>query len=252
MEEIRHIGIIGDGNVGSALKKGFTRVGLDVKAVGKDPHKVKEVADWADVVVLAVPFAERENAMDAMGNAADGKPLIDVTNAVTTDNEYAGDINESGAEQLQKDHPDVRVVKGFNTVFAQHMVDGKVGKLDEPLTLFAASDDKMARGAVLHLAGKMGFDPIDAGPLKNARWLEALGYFNIQLGYQLNHSTETGFRYVHPGGAAEQKEQERSSWEGIRAEKKDGYPDYEEEGTKMPRGDGLEKERRAPEQADAR
>jgi hypothetical protein len=47
-------------------------------------------------------------------------------------------------------------------------------------------------------AGKaIGFDPVDAGPLTNARWMETLGYFNIQLGYTLNKGTDIGFRLVH-------------------------------------------------------
>ncbi len=44
----------------------------------------------------------------------------------------------------------------------------------------------------------IGFDPMDAGPLRNARWLEMLGYLNIQLGYDQELGTDAGFRYVHP------------------------------------------------------
>jgi hypothetical protein len=51
------------------------------------------------------------------------------------------------------------------------------------LSLFVAADDADARTAVATLGFDLGFDAIDAGPLANARWLESLGYLDIQLGY---------------------------------------------------------------------
>ena len=54
-----------------------------------------------------------------------------------------------------------------------------------------------ARQRVLELARDIGFDAVDAGPLENARWLETLGFFNIQLGYVLGMGTDIGFRLVH-------------------------------------------------------
>ena len=50
------IGIIGDGNVGSALQRGLTKAGHEARAVGNDPVLVKETARGAEVVILAVPF----------------------------------------------------------------------------------------------------------------------------------------------------------------------------------------------------
>ena len=67
----------------------------------------------------------------------------------------------------------------------------------EKLTLFVAGDDGTAKNLVLSVGGDIGFDPVDAGPLKNARWMETLGYFNIQLGYTLKMGTEIGFKLVH-------------------------------------------------------
>jgi predicted dinucleotide-binding enzyme len=67
----------------------------------------------------------------------------------------------------------------------------------QQLSLFAAGDDAAARKAVLELGKAIGFDAIDAGPLKNARHLEPLGYFNIQLGYVLGHGPNIGFKLAH-------------------------------------------------------
>jgi predicted dinucleotide-binding enzyme len=100
----------------------------------------------------------------------------------------------SGAEELQKQASAAKVVKAFNTVFAQHMDSGRVG--DQQLTVFAASDDESARNTALELATAIGFESVSAGPLQNARWLETLGYLNIQLGYVVGHGTSTGFHYV--------------------------------------------------------
>jgi 8-hydroxy-5-deazaflavin:NADPH oxidoreductase len=101
----------------------------------------------------------------------------------------------SGAEQLQRKLPGTRIVKCFNTVFAEHMDKGKVG--DKQLTVFAAADDDRARRTVLGLAKEIGFDAVDAGPLINARSLETMGFFNIQLGYTLGLGTKMGIRLFH-------------------------------------------------------
>lgn len=86
-------------------------------------------------------------------------------------------------------------MKAFNTNFAQHMDSGHVG--DTALTVFVAGDDEGARETALKLAREIGFDAVNAGPLQNARWLETLGYLNIQLGYVVGHGTATGFQYIH-------------------------------------------------------
>ncbi|MEA3200955.1 MAG: 8-hydroxy-5-deazaflavin:NADPH oxidoreductase [Thermoplasmata archaeon] len=188
------VGIIGDGNVGGALREGLQRK-HDVKAAGKEPGRVAEIAKWADVIILAVPFGERENAIREMGGAHKGKPLIDVTNAVGADQSLAIEpTRESGAEQVQKWADGAKVVKAFNTVFAQHMSTGEVN--GEKLTLFVAGNDNEAKNLVRDLGRDIGFDPVDAGPLKNARWMETLGYFNIQLGYGQKMGPNIGFKLV--------------------------------------------------------
>ena len=87
------------------------------------------------------------------------------------------------------------MVKAFNTVFAQHMDSGRLGS--NALSVLVAGDDEEARNTVIELAKGIGFDAVNAGPLQNARWLETLGYLNIQLGYVVGHGTDAGFRYFH-------------------------------------------------------
>jgi 8-hydroxy-5-deazaflavin:NADPH oxidoreductase len=186
----KKIGILGDGNVGSALARGLTRVGHDVRAVGKDPAGIRDAAAWGEAVIVAVPFDALDDIVNTAGEALSGKTIVDVTNALDSGMNLALGFKTSGAEE-QKKLPRSRVVKAFNTVFAQHMETGKLG--DKPLTAFVAGDDAAAKKTVLELARQIGFDAVDAGPTKNARLLEPLGFFNIQLGYSLNMGTQIGF-----------------------------------------------------------
>jgi 8-hydroxy-5-deazaflavin:NADPH oxidoreductase len=188
-----NVGIIGNGNVGSALSRGLTRAGYEVRAVGKG-EPVRETATWANVIILAVPFGEVENALREMGDAVNGKTLIDVTNVLSPTMELALGCTISGAEELQRKAPGANVVKAFNTVFAVHMDSGKLKR--ETLTAFAASDHAEAKVDVLTLQRAIGFDAVDAGPLQNARWLETLGYFNIQLGFVQKMGSGIGFKLV--------------------------------------------------------
>ena len=191
----KKIAIIGKGNVGSALAQGLERVGHEVKSVGNEPARVRETAGWGDIVILAVPFPAVDPAIAAIGDAANGKVLIDVTNALTPEFQLAIGFTTSGAEELQRKLPKAKVAKAFNTVFAEHMASGKVK--DQRLTLLVAGDDPLAKAQTAALGKEIGFDAIDAGPLANARLLESVGYLNIQLGYMLKMGTQIGFKLVH-------------------------------------------------------
>jgi len=191
----RKIGIIGKGNVGSALAKGLDRAGHEVRAVGKEKGALRETAAWGEIVLLAVPFGAIDELVRDAGEALAGKTVVDVTNALDASMNLAVGFTTSGAEELQKKLPKARVVKAFNTVFAQHMESGRLG--DKPLTAFVAADDAGAKKTVMELAQGIGFDAVDAGPLKNARLLEPLALLNIQFGYVLGMGTQSGFKLLH-------------------------------------------------------
>ncbi|MBL9016257.1 MAG: NAD(P)-binding domain-containing protein [Myxococcales bacterium] len=184
------IGIIGTGNVGGALRRGLERARQSVRAAGEDKAEVRAVAEWADIVILAVPFGALPDVAATIAPLVKGKTIVDVTNALTEDMKLAVGYTTSGAEELQKLLPTAHVVKAFNTQFAQHMDSGRLG--EDRLTVFAAGDDAKAKRAVMDLASGIGFDVVDAGPLANARLIEPLGYLNIQLGYVLGLGTEIG------------------------------------------------------------
>jgi len=189
------IGIVGDGNVGGALARGLGRAGHEVKAVGKDRAAVRDLAAWAEVVFLAVPHGALGDVIETAGPALAGKTVVDVTNALDANMGLAVGFTTSAGEELQKKLPQARVVKAFNTVFAGTMDAGKVR--DQTLTAFVAGDDASARATVQALARDIGFDAVDAGPLKSARLLEPLANLNIQLAYVLGMGPQIGFRLIH-------------------------------------------------------
>jgi hypothetical protein len=188
------IAIIGKGHVGSALNEGLKKAGYQTRMTGKGAG-VRETAAWGDVLILALPFSAVDAAVAEMGSAVNGKTVVDVTNAIGPKMELALGFTTSGAEQLQKKAPSAKVVKALNTVFAQNMSTGKVkGKV---ITCFAAGNDPAAKTQVLELSRDIGFDAVDAGPLVNARWLEAMGYMQIQLGYALGLGPDIGLALIH-------------------------------------------------------
>jgi len=196
----KKIAIIGKGHVGSALAEGLRRAGNEVRFGSKDPKESpRDAAVWADVVILAVPWGAHAEIAKTLGKALEGKIVVDVSNVLTPSFELALGFTTSGAEELQKLIPKARVVKAFNTVFAQNMNTGKL--LGERLTALVAGDDPGSKDTVRKLAEGIGFDSVDAGPLKSARYLEPLGMLNITLGYGLKMGTDIGFRLVKKAGA---------------------------------------------------
>jgi 8-hydroxy-5-deazaflavin:NADPH oxidoreductase len=190
----KKVGIIGNGNVGGALARGLTKARRDVKNVGDDKGEIRSTVEWADIVVLAVPFGALDDVVATIAPLVKGKTIIDVTNALTTEMKLAVGYTTSGAEELQQKLPQANVVKGFNTQFAQHMDSGRLG--DQRLTVFIAGDNTEAKRDASDVATAIGFEPVDAGALVNARLLEPLGYLNIQLGYVLGLGTQIGLKLL--------------------------------------------------------
>ena len=188
------IAILGAGNVGSALQRGLKRAGHDTRAVGNDKAGIRSSVAWAEVVVLAVPFGALDDVVEVAAEALGGKVVVDVTNAVGPDMNLIVGLTTSGAEELQKRLPRARVVKAFNTVFAQNMDTGRIG--DQRLSALVAGDDAAAKATVLTLASDIGFDPVDAGPLRKARFLEPMALLNIQLGYVQKLGLKIGFKLL--------------------------------------------------------
>ena len=186
--------IIGAGNMGAAFVKRLSAAGHSVRVSSRSPDKAAALAarhpgttvaaDAGDseVVILATGFADAAPALAAAGDLK-GKVVVDITNPLTPD--YMGltiGHNTSAGEQVAALVPGAEVVKAFNTVFAQVLDAGpELGGQQVPV--FLASDSTRAKHAAQALAESMGFATIDAGALKNARYLEPVAGLNIYLGY---------------------------------------------------------------------
>ena len=188
------IAIIGKGNVGSALCSGLS--GKHETRFGhRDPvEPVADAAKWGEIIILAVPHNNANDAIEEIRPYADGKVVIDVMNAVGPKMELGISCTTSTAEETQKKLPKAHVVKAFNTVFAQNQSTGKVG--NEQLTAFIAGDDLKAKQTVAQLTRDIGFEPVDCGPLKAARYLEAMGIMIINLAYTYGMGPKIGYKLI--------------------------------------------------------
>jgi predicted dinucleotide-binding enzyme len=189
------IAIIGKGNVGSSLQKGLSRAGHETKFGHRDPKEpVAEAAKWGEVIILAVPHNNADDAREAIKPYVDGKTVIDVMNAISANMDLDISCTTSTAEETQRKLPKAHVVKAFNTVFAPNQSTAEVG--NEQLTAFIAGDDTEAKQTVMRVTSDIGFDPVDCGPLKAARYLEAMGIMLINMAYNYGMGNKIGFKLV--------------------------------------------------------
>jgi predicted dinucleotide-binding enzyme len=206
------IGIIGTGNVGSAVGKRWAAAGHEVMFGTRDPGdaRVRELvaaaggktrvgtigaaATFGDVVLLATPFAATESAIRQAGHLT-GKVVIDATNPLTDD--FTGltlGHSTSAAEMVAGWAPGARVIKALNTTGAGNMTDPRYGS--ETATMFLCGDDSVAKAVVTDLVKALGFEVVDAGPLRSARLLEPMAMLWITLAYGLGHGPNIAFRLL--------------------------------------------------------
>ena len=207
-----NITVIGTGNMGAAFVKQLTRAGHQVSVTGRNLRKAEQVAaanpgavavptagatDGATAVVLATGYGDAVAALRSVGDL-NGKVVIDITNPLTPD--YMGltlGHDTSAAEEIAKAVPGAEVVKAFNTVFAQLLAEGADLGDGRKVTVFIAGDTERGKQTVRALAESMGFETVDAGGLKNARYLEPLAGLNIYLGYGAGLGTKIAPTWQH-------------------------------------------------------
>ncbi|WGG50312.1 NADPH-dependent F420 reductase [Rugamonas sp. DEMB1] len=196
--------VIGSGNMGSSFVKQLSRAGHQVKLTAVDADKAAALASQypgvsavpaalaaadSDVVIVATGYGDAVAALKSLGDLS-GKVVIDITNPLTAD--YMGlslGHSTSAAEEIAKAIPEASVVKAFNTVFAQVLGQGADFGDGRKVTVFYAGDSDSGKQTVKALAESLGFDTVDAGGLKNARYLEPLGGLNVYFGYGAGHGT---------------------------------------------------------------
>jgi predicted dinucleotide-binding enzyme len=142
---------------------------------------VSEAIAGSDIVVLAVPYPQGRAIVREQGAALSGVTVVDTCNPVdfSTFDSLLTSPGMSAAEEIADANPRARVVKAFNTTFASALAAGWVGGL--PLDVFLAGDDARAKSLVAALVTDGGMRPVDTGPLRRARELEAFQLLHMTL-----------------------------------------------------------------------
>jgi predicted dinucleotide-binding enzyme len=181
------IGMIGSGNVGSAIGRSLALAGHDVMfssrnldsdkklaaEVGKNARAgtPKEAAAFGDVLVIAVPYGALPELGKTLGSALEGKVVLDACNPFPQrDGEIATRAREQGAGRVSAELlPGARIVRAFNAIGAARMgaAHEEPGKVGMPI----AGDDKKAIEIASRLIREIGYEPVLVGGLDMGKYL---------------------------------------------------------------------------------
>jgi 8-hydroxy-5-deazaflavin:NADPH oxidoreductase len=210
------VGVIGSGSVGTTLAKGLKTHGYAVRIGSRAGGKLdtfsaesgipsgtfREVAEWADTLVLAVKGTAAVDALTVAGAAnVAGKLVIDTTNPIADAPPEDGVIryftgpNESLMEQLQAAHPTAKFVKAFSCVGNALMVNPSLKGAKS--AMFICGNDAAAKAEVARLVEQFGHDVQDMGTAKGARAIEPLAMLWCIPGF-LRNDWAHAFAVVKP------------------------------------------------------
>jgi 8-hydroxy-5-deazaflavin:NADPH oxidoreductase len=187
------VSIIGTGNMGQAIAALAAKGGNSVELIGSADTD-KQVT--GDVVVLAVYYPAVADVLATRGESLAGKVVVDITNPLdlATFDSLTVPADGSAAAEIAAALPQSRVLKAFNTTFAGTLAAGIVGPL--PTTVLIAGDDADAKSLLAGIVTAGGLRAVDAGSLRRARELEALGFLQLTLAAGEKISWTGGFGLV--------------------------------------------------------
>jgi hypothetical protein len=140
--------------------------------------------------------AQRRPAHNRAGDLG-GKIVVDCTNPIGADGLVVGTTTSAG-ELAAGWAQGAVVVKAFNTTGSGNMENPRYG--DRAVTMFICGDDSQAKAVVGSLAEQIGFDVIDTGPLKAARYLESMAMLWVHLAYNQGFGTDFAFKLIRRSG----------------------------------------------------
>ncbi|HVH31981.1 MAG TPA: NAD(P)-binding domain-containing protein [bacterium] len=206
-----HIGILGSGLMGGKLGTLFARAGHEVVfSYARSEQKLQrlareargrsgspaEAAREADALLLAVHWSRVDDVLNQAGDVS-GKVIVSCSlpmNADDTDLVIAH--TSSGAEALAKRVPSARVVSAFNTVPSEVLFDVfEARRKGTRASLVYCGDDPSSKKAAAALIRDVGFEPVDAGPLRIARYTEPFGLLVAQLAYEGDRGPALAYRF---------------------------------------------------------
>jgi predicted dinucleotide-binding enzyme len=199
------VGILGTGDVGQSLAKGFLALGHDVKMGGREARNEKalafvkqagpkasagtfaEAAAFGELLVLAtLGAANKEVLAQAGAENLRGKVLIDATNPLDFSKGAPPTLalagQDSGGEEAQRLAPGAHVVKAFNTVGHTHMFRPQFP--GGPPDMFICGNDEGAKKKVLGLLQEFGWNSADLGGIECSRYLEAMCMAWVLYGFR--------------------------------------------------------------------
>lgn len=190
------VGILGTGSMTRGIGTRLVLAGHSVVIGSRDALRAAEVAHEiggeargtgyreaaaCEIVIVAVHDPVAIDVVAELSDTLDGSVLIDLGNPLDPphwESRHSG--GPSLAERIAEAASEARVVKAFNTVYAELLaVPAPAGA--EPPQTFVASDDPEAKALVVALARELGLTPVDAGPLRMARHLEAVAGFEVAM-----------------------------------------------------------------------
>jgi 8-hydroxy-5-deazaflavin:NADPH oxidoreductase len=207
------VGILGSGLMGGKLGTLFARAGREVVfSYARERKKLEELARnaggkaragtpaeaarSADALLLAVHWSRLQEVLHQAGDLS-GKVIVTCSLPMnTTDTELVVAHTSSGAEELAKLVPGAKVVSALGTVPSEvffGVFEGR-NRTDRPSMAYCGDDDE-AKAVASELIEGLGFDPVDAGPLRIARYLEPFTLLMAQLAYEGEGGPELAYRF---------------------------------------------------------
>lgn len=185
------ISIFGKGKMGKAIGDNFSSSGNKVNYILSNSSKT----ELGEIVVLAVPYVAIAGIIQEYSTDLQGKIIIDITNPVdfTTFDSLLVPSDTSAAALIAKQLPNSMIVKAFNTTFSDTLATKKVVANEHQTTVLLASDSQEAKETIIKALENSGLSLLDAGSLKRARELEAIGFLQITLAASEKISWDGGF-----------------------------------------------------------
>ena len=188
-----HVSIIGTGSMGQAIAGLVAKAGGTVELLGPEDGAT---VPTGRIVILAVPYPALAQVLAAHAEHLVGKVVVDITNPLdmATFDSLTVAPDASAAAELASALPSSHVLKAFNTNFGATLASGVAG--DQPTTVLVAGDDADAKASLIAAITPSGVKALDAGSLKRARELEAIGFLQISLAASEKIGWTGGFAVV--------------------------------------------------------
>jgi predicted dinucleotide-binding enzyme len=207
------VGILGSGLMGGKLGTIFAQAGHEVifsyarskdklESLARDAKgkaragTPRDAAREADALLLAVHWSRVDDVLKQAGDLS-GKVIVTCSLPMDAGNTRLIVANtSSGAEELTKKIAKARVVSAFNTVPSEVLFSVYEARRRKTRpSLVYCGDDKRGKTVAAELIRGVGFDPVDAGPLRVARYTEPFALLVAQLAYEGDGGPELAYRF---------------------------------------------------------